>query len=106
MGSHGQIQEGGRMKKLLGSLEQLDPACYAEIERGLAQVDIEYGEDIIQGACQRAVAARGWNWQVQSWDEMTSIAYVVGDGREEKSQADSPANALLTCYLKAIEAQP
>jgi hypothetical protein len=111
------------MRKLLEELKKIDPACYEEIARGLEQVDIEYEEDIIQGACQRAVAARGWGHE--------SGMYGIGFGTEEgefrwiqtgweyrafvldphshpiaSSRGDTPATAILSAYLSAIRSQP
>lgn len=87
-------------------LKELDPDLYSEIADACEKVDIEFEEDVIQGCLQRAIEKRGWGWQVQTFDDPDPaknfyIAYVVGDGHENKADKNSPAAALLAAYLEA-----
>jgi len=92
------------MRKLLEELKTIDPVCYEEIVFGLEQVDIEYEEDIIQGACQRAIAAR------KMYCSMTiagsPILEVAVDGKKYVQRTTSTAKAILSAYLSAIRSQP
>ncbi|MCK9569002.1 hypothetical protein M0R72_08680 [Candidatus Pacearchaeota archaeon] len=115
MGSDQEVEGGDEMKKLLEELKTIDPACYAEIERGLEQVDIEYEEDIIQGALQRAIVTKGWHWLLENSDPSvrTDVGGFVFDICDKNYdvlagyiQGDSPAKAILTAYLAARKAQP
>jgi len=113
------------MKKLLEELKQLDPACYDEIwqwalwleeEGGFAADDpvyLKHRNDVIQGACQRAIAARGWHWLLEDGDPVITKGLFQCDIFDSGYNAlkcyiggDSPAKAILTCYLAAMKAQP
>ena len=104
------------MKELLEELKTIDPACYDEIARGLGQVDIEYEEDIIQGACQRAVAAQKWEFRLGSamMDESKKGFYCAIMHRVSSmwldlvvsKEAASAAESILTAYIAARKAQP
>lgn len=94
------------VRGILEELKRLDPACYAEIERGLAQVDIEYEEDIIQGACQRAIAAIGGYQDItgikcKGYRWMAYIHCSEIDLTAQSSLGESPAKALLSSYIAA-----
>lgn len=101
------------MRKLLEDLKQIDPDFYDEIARGLEQVDIEYEEDIMQGACQRKCIACGWPI-IQSYDcdptqPNTCIAEICSgeiNGLLGRACAESPAKSILTAYLSAIRRLP
>jgi hypothetical protein len=116
-----------QLTEMLSKLRVADPVAYDEIIRRqripFNQIRTEYVQqnldDIIQGCCQRAIAARGWHL-LQSQDvddnqyyaEISEIApgyngdchtqrhlYLIAEGRD-----DSPSAALLSAYLKAVEA--
>ncbi|MCK9571155.1 hypothetical protein M0R72_19555, partial [Candidatus Pacearchaeota archaeon] len=87
----------------------------AEIERGLEQVDIEYEEDIIQGALQRAIVTKGWHWLLENSDPSicACINGVVCDICDKNYdvlagyiQGDTPAKAILAAYLAARKVRP
>lgn len=99
------------MKELLEELQKTDPACYEAIARGLEQVDIEYEEDIIQGACQRAIAARGLYQTIEArsiepylWRAL--VMRVDGRTFDHEAVHASPAKSILSAYLSAIRSQP
>ena len=99
------------MRKLLEELQKTDPDFYDEIARDLEQVDIEYEEDIIQGACQRAIAARKWSLSQHStmWYEGEQYDAEIYDLDADvigESTADSSAESILSAYLSAIRRQP
>ncbi len=98
------------MRELLKELAKIDPDCYAEIERGLEQVDIEYEDDIIQGACQRAIVARKWGYsQIAKIndDHVCEIWWPGACGMDSaKLPGNTPAEAILAAYIAARKAQP
>lgn len=102
------------MRKLLEELQKVDIDLWREIQGfrihpGGPELTLcdDRLLDHIQGACQRAIAARpGWTYQVQNYNRFFHIAYVVGDGREESAQADFPAKAILAAYVAAMRSQP
>ena len=99
---------------LLEDLKVSDPKTWTLIDCDLLDVFEQFDSEeqsrlesyLIQGELQRACQARGWNWQVQTWNTSNLkfyIAYITGDGKEEYEEGQTPASALLAAYLKAIE---
>jgi hypothetical protein len=112
---------------LLTRLHACDPACYEDIRRrciislkglliawdSMEQTQRENYEDVIQGCCQKSIAAKGWpvilsldcnpdhpkTWGVEicNGTENGAIGKVEGCG--------SPAIALLEAYCMACEVQ-
>ncbi len=101
----------------LRRLETLDPETWVAIDFA---IDIEdgtylennYDQDIIQGCIQRAIAAKGhaietYQYESESFariliisDDLEFGRKVIGEGRGR-----SPAEALLSAYRQALEAQ-
>lgn len=111
------------MKKLLEELKKIDPACYDEIWQWSLWMEederytpndpkyINHRNDVIQGACQRACTARKWSVTQQStmWYEGEQYDAEICDldaNTIGEATADSHAEAILTCYLAAMKAQP
>ena len=116
------------MKKLLEVLKAKDPACYEDIRRRVI-IDVDedfeiyasnqtYGEnvdDTIVGCVSRGIAARGWNYYVgidgndfdqETGERLPGAGIWNNENLDEAWAGDSPAKAILTAYLAAIEAQP
>lgn len=111
------------MRELLEELKTLDPACYDEIwqwalwqeENGDyasdAPVYMEHRNDVIQGACQRACAARKWSLTQLStmWYEGEQYDAEICDldaNTIGEATADSHAESILAAYITARKAQP
>ena len=64
--------------------------------------------DIIQGCIQRAIAAKGGDWRVESWNFPKGLfhrAEIIGwKGGEYKQDAFTPAAAILAAYVQAKRA--
>lgn len=116
------------MKALLEELKTIDRACYDEIWAwALWLEDPDFGEyepndpnylkhrdDVIQGACQRAIAAyRGKHFTEDRFYEVSCDDIGIYQakifnrlGLMAVETCDSPAKAILTAYIAARKAQP
>jgi len=66
--------------------------------------------DSIQGCIQRAIAARGWSWDLRSRGSDRPFARILipksaCDAIEYGSSGATPVEAILASYLAALEAQ-
>lgn len=58
---------------------------------------------IIQGSIQSAIQARGWSWELSTFtDRPYAKIFNQATLRYATCIGDSPAEALLRCYLEAI----
>ena len=60
---------------------------------------------IAQGAIQEAIEARGWEWTTGRTTNFLNQMFVWANVMGVVGIADTPAAALLTAYLSALEAQ-
>jgi len=97
---------------LLEKLKVVDQETWKQIDVGKANrlPEFDISQDIIQGCIQRATEARGWRYY-------QSLHYLAGEQKiyysdlrdhdnydiSKGDNRDSPAEALLSSYLKAIE---
>lgn len=58
---------------------------------------------VLQCAVQEAIEARGWYWGINNLAGPCATVY-AGTGIVKQQPADTPAEALLSAYLQAIEA--
>jgi len=114
------------MKKLLEELKAIDRACYDEIwQWALWQVGdegpyagdepeyLKHRDDVIQGACQRAITRSGWHWLLEDGDPSITCGMFQCDIFDSDYntikcyvQGDSPAKAILTAYITARKVKP
>ena len=104
---------------LLGELREVDADTYREIQKRLLhymiapQMDAPIVLDHIQGCIQRAIAARGWEYQVAynphiGPDGRHGQAYIWPLSEVTKcyeSEEDTPAAAILAAYIEAVRAR-
>ena len=108
------------MQELLERLQEADPETHREWyasegvypEEGYELSDVEL--DILQGTIQRAIEAKGWGFSigleiknegVDGWSAFIGKPAPFGVQWSEESYGDSPASAILSAYLAALEAQ-
>lgn len=117
------------MKQLLNDLQNVDIDLWREIQGFRIHYELGGQElslcddrllDHVQGACQRAIAARGWTWEITDLPNGLYIAEInqlaggyMGDHYEAnheyliaESTAGSPSGAILTAYIAARKACP
>ena len=97
----------------LNDLRRLDPETYNEIisvfELAGYRQPRNQALDYLQGCIQRAIAKRCWAYQVSCTFQGTPFGKIItknADGTTWFHQdrcGDSPAQALLTAYLEALE---
>jgi len=116
------------ISELLDRLKVADPGTYETAQlytREVAECDARY-QDIVQGCIQRAIAVRGWVFDIEGkigFDSYPpSAGYVasiseLGAGYDGdyynprhqycicESRGDTPSEAILASYLAALEAQ-
>lgn len=96
---HGQyltLDQDGRMTS-----HQIREA-YIPFDELLPEVACAWLQAVLQDACE----ARGWDWQVwrqqRHWKGSGEYAATTGPVGRNAASGDSPAEALLRCYLGAI----
>jgi len=114
------------MKELLEELQKIDPKTFDLINYSsntlhgsgaMQNPNARIIGHIIQGEIQRAIEAKGWIWTVTKEDSQspyaidgTSYGVIIFNDQidvlVEDVYADSPAEAILACYLAAIRSQP
>jgi len=105
------------MKKLLEELAKIDGAFQAWSDFANAGEMGETDLDHLQGCVQRAIETKGWIWTVTKEDSQSPYAIdgtpysvvIFNDQIDiliEDVYADSPAKAILACYLSAMRSQP
>jgi hypothetical protein len=100
-----------------------DPNCSTDVDRPYYQVyrydrltwvgprNADYREgfytDVIQGAVQQAIEARGWDWTINSahYTIYSYGAYVHRANGREYGEGTDPAIALLEAYVKALQSE-
>ena len=96
--------------------DELELATYKQYDDFGATENYIYQEDLIEPAClawmqavlQEACQARGWAYQVSASFQGTHYGKIVKKNADESktflpdAAGDSPAEALLRCYLGAI----
>jgi hypothetical protein len=116
------------MRKLLEELAEIDAKTYEKISFACMDAfeghtpesmlddspndEVEIVCDLIQGACQRVIAARGWQVVMLSAPDHARVVieeFTDGMGGTRKIvefEASSPAKAILSAYISAIRSQP
>ena len=119
------------MWKLLEELAEIDAKTYEKISFACMDAfeghtpesmlddspndEVEIVCDLIQGACQRVIAARGWHWLLEDSDPSirTNVGGFVCDICDKNYdvlagyiQGDTPAKAILAAYLAARKVRP
>lgn len=86
---------------------KIDPThglCVAAGETWAPTRWMDYSDYIVQGAAQQAIEARGWEWQVARTTNFLDQMFVWANVMGVAGIADTPAAAILTAYLSALEA--
>ena len=110
---------------LLEELREVDETTWAKIQYGVVfgkgldesrvpyeSMGVQMAHDHLQGCIQRAIAARGWEYQVAynphiGPDDRHGQAYIWPLGEVTKcyeSEEDTPAVAILAAYIEAVRA--
>lgn len=85
------------LKSLLDTLQKVDPDTYENI----CDLDFVEWKDHIQGCIQRACKKRGWSFCVLN--DMADVS--TKDAIYDSTEYGSPAEALLSAYIVAIQAE-
>jgi len=111
------------MKELLERLEKVDINLWREIQGFRIHYERFGGPELtfcddrlldhIQGACQRAISSRrssdfshDWFWKIQYIDDNIYEATIYNRIESlTEMEGQSPAQAILSCYIKALEEQ-
>jgi hypothetical protein len=101
---------------LLEKLKIADPETWQQIDIGKANrlPLFDVSQDIVQGCIQRACEKKAWIWTISKEDsqspealEGTPYGAIIFDDEinilVEDIYRDSPASAILTAYLAAME---
>lgn len=101
------------MKELLKRWAELEPMLCKYLSDGVAlPVNGEWvfiyatlfdANMFIQYKVQQAIVARGWRFGIQHYSDDFQVWVAAPNGRYCWSNADSPAEALLSAYVKALE---
>ena len=70
------------------------------------------GDYVVQGATQEAIERRGWSWSIVHIGTDEAMVFIPGASLRDRleslgkcNDADTPAAALLSAYVQALEAQ-
>lgn len=85
------------LKSLLDTLQKVDPDTY----KNICDLDFVEWKDHIQGCIQRACKKRGWSFCVLN--DMADVS--TKDAIYDSTEYGSPAEALLSAYIVAIQAE-
>jgi len=90
------------MDALLNRLKSADPEVHHDISASVLGNGDYRNDYIIQGRLQDAIQARGWIYTIKNYAKPFAMIDRLDASDLIDRYGDSPAEALLSCYLEAI----